>query len=252
MKYHCQTCDQWFDSLPKFRQHCKIHPHICKYCKEEFENGSKLGAHMSHCKMSPNYEENKRKIKQNHIKGYHHTQQTKQHMSELKKQFLTQHPQQHPWRSNTKFISKPCEDLKQFLKNNGINFYPEYSNSKQFNGHFYSIDIAFPNQKIAIEVNGFQHYNDDGTLKFNYAARHELLESLGWEVIEVPCTETYSKQFRDSLLKLIKQKIDFKYDYTSLIEDKKRKKLQQHICPICGGEKKDKYSKICSKCSHNK
>ena len=31
----------------------------CKYCGKEFDNPQKLGGHVTHCKMNPNYEKNK-------------------------------------------------------------------------------------------------------------------------------------------------------------------------------------------------
>ena len=31
----------------------------CKYCGKEFDNPQKLGGHVTHCKMNPNYDKNK-------------------------------------------------------------------------------------------------------------------------------------------------------------------------------------------------
>lgn len=252
MKYYCQTCNQQFDSFSKFRKHNETHPHICKYCREEFETGRKLGNHVANCKFNPNYEQNlkrkKQKLKQ--IKtGSHHTQQAKQLMSKRRQQYLKLHPQDNYWKKNNKTISKPCEDLKQFLTNNNINFYPQYSNPQQFKNHHYRIDIAFPNQKIAIEVNGTMHYQKTGKLKSKYQLRHNIIQNAGWKILEIPFKETYSTIFRESLLKLINQNIQFTYDYRQQIIQFYKQKEQQHICPICGGQKKDVYSKCCVKCN---
>ncbi len=38
---------------------------ICKYCGKEFESSAKLGGHVTHCKLNPNYNENLEKCKNN-------------------------------------------------------------------------------------------------------------------------------------------------------------------------------------------
>ena len=48
-----------------------------------------------------------------------------------------------------------------------------------------NIDIAFPDIKLGIEINGNQHYNSDGTLKDYYQERHNLIEEAGWKLLEV-------------------------------------------------------------------
>lgn len=248
-QWYCQTCNEYFNSLNELRKHKSIHPQKCKYCGQIFDSGHELGSHISNCKLNPNYQNIRLKRRESGLISHKHTQQQKRHMSKIRKQYLRLHPQKHPWRRADKFKSKPCQDLKQFLTDNNIHFYPQYSNPQQFSGRFYAIDIAFPNQKIAIQVNGFQHYKKDGSLTDYHQQKHNIIQQAGWKILEVPCIKTYSIQFRQSLLKLINQNIEFTYDYTSMIQERKRKKLQQHICPICGGEKKSKYSKCCVKCS---
>lgn len=181
------------------------------------------------------------------MKNFKHSQQTKKRISQKRKQYIKQHPESFAWRRADKFKSKPCEDLKQFLIDNNIHFYPQYQNYQLFN-HRFAIDIAFPNQKIAIEVNGTQHYNRDGTLTPYFQQRHDILQKAGWRVQQIPYNKTYNQEVRQSLLKLIKDNVDFTYDYSQQIKQFLRQKQLQHICPICGGEKKDKRSKTCKKC----
>ena len=76
--------------------------------------------------------------------------------------YLKENPDKHPWKKNDKFKSKPCEKFKKMLIDNDIYFIDEYQPSDD---RFYSIDVAFPNKKFGIEINGNQHYNNDGTLK---------------------------------------------------------------------------------------
>lgn len=251
-QWYCDICNQYFKTSRDLAAHKKVHPHKCKYCGQEFENGHKLGNHIPRCKLNPNYQKNIETNK-NSIKNrvFHHSERTKKKISQHRKQYLKQHPESFVWRRADKFKSKPCEDLKQFLKDNNINFYPQYSNPQQFNRNF-AIDIAFPNQKIAIEVNGTQHYQRSGNLTDYHKERHDILQKLGWKVYQIPYTKVYNKEVRQNLLKLIKDNIDFTYDYSEQIKQFNQKKLQQHICPICGGQKKDKYAKSCDKCNRER
>lgn len=106
--------------------------------------------------------------------GRHHDEETKNKISESRKKFLKENPDKHPWKNNSKFKSKPCEVLKAKLKENYIEFVSEYTDKVWI--HSYAIDIAFPNKKIGIEINGNQHYNKDMSLKPYYKKRQKYLE----------------------------------------------------------------------------
>jgi len=84
-----------------------------------------------------------------------------------------------------KFISPPCEKAKEFLRSKNIQFVEEYQ-PLLHKDRFYSIDIAFPERKIGIEINGNQHYERDGTLTSYYQTRHNLIEAEGWTLYELP------------------------------------------------------------------
>lgn len=116
-------------------------------------------------------------------KKYSHSPESRKKMSEMRREYLKSNPDKHPWRNHTKFRSEPCEKVKDWLKSKGIDFIPEYRiEASKYN---YSLDIAFPDKLIAIEINGNQHYNRDGTLKEYYQKRHEYIESLGWTLYEL-------------------------------------------------------------------
>ena len=38
--------------------------HICKYCNKEFETYQKLGGHIIHCKLNPNYEQSLKQLEE--------------------------------------------------------------------------------------------------------------------------------------------------------------------------------------------
>lgn len=83
----------------------------------------------------------------------------------------------------------PCENVKKYLIDNNIQFIEEY---RPLVERFFSIDIAFPNLKIRIEINGNQHYNKDGTLKEYYQNRHDLIEDAGWKLFEIHYTRCFN------------------------------------------------------------
>lgn len=118
----------------------------------------------------------------------------KKHLSEKRKQWLKDHPNEHVWKRNTKFISKPCENFKKYLLSKGIKFVEEYTPFDDVN---YSLDIAWPDEKIGIEINGNQHYNLDGSLGNYYSKRHKLFENRGWKIIEIHYTKCYNIKIND-------------------------------------------------------
>ena len=185
----------------------------CKFCGKEISNKGCLVLHENNCIKNPNHipsktqqkiiDRNNRRGENEKIKiiGHPHTNETKKILSEKRKQWLLDHKDQHVWRRDSKFLSKPCEHLKSYLKEKGINFVEEY---EPFDDVNYCVDIAWPDEKIAIEVNGNQHYNRDGSLSKYYQKRHNLFESRGWKVFEIHYTKCYNININDfeDILKL--------------------------------------------------
>lgn len=165
--------------------------------------------------------DNKEKfIKSNRNK--HHTEETKRKLSEIRKKWLSEHKDHHPWKDKDHFKSKPCENLKLYLHSKGINFVEEY---EPFDDYNYSLDIAWPDEMLAIEVNGNQHYNSDGTLKPYYQKRHDIFESRGWTIFEIHYSKCYNinvKDFEDILNLSIYDK-----DYVGKYLSKRDKKLKE-------------------------
>lgn len=125
-----------------------------------------------------------------------HTDEQKKKLQDIRKEFLKLNPDKHVWKRSNKFKSVPCENVKSFLIKRDISFIEEYSPSEE---KHYSIDVAFPNLKIGVEINGNQHYNKDGTLEKYYRERHDYLVALGWRLIEVH----YSRCFSDESIEKI-------------------------------------------------
>lgn len=168
------------------------------------------------------------------IKRHKHSEETKRKLSEIRIKYLKNNPNKHFWKTKEKYKSKPCEYLKDFLRNNKISFVEEYSSF----GRNYSIDIAFPNEKIGLEINGNQHYNKDGSLRKYYKEREEYLVNIGWTLKQIHYSLVYNDEYRKKLLQFIHDKVDF--DYSFYIKERM-------TCKICGKEIKDG-QKICNSC----
>ena len=112
-------------------------------------------------------------------------------MRQKRKKYLKDNPDKHPWKYHDKFKSEPCEFFKKRLRDAGYHFVEEFM--PLYPERNFSIDIAFPDKKIGVEINGEQHYNRDGTLKDYYRKRNRLLKNNGWAIIELHYKEVYKE-----------------------------------------------------------
>jgi hypothetical protein len=148
-----------------------------------------------------------------------------------KRKWITEHPENYYYNKIGHKKSAPCEKLKELLTEKGISFIEEW---KPLSNRGFSIDIAFPDIKLGIEVNGSQHYDSNGSLKPYYQERHDLIELAGWKLIEMHYSTCY-------ILKDIESIISFRVqpDYSEyfLIQSNrlKEKELRRPLVP---GQKK--------------
>lgn len=114
----------------------------------------------------------------------------------------------------------------------------------------FRIDIALPEYKIGIEINGNQHYKkiDDLLLDDYYEERHKLVENCGWKLIELYYKTVYNHDIKDIILSILNNK---SYEYN--LETKKyiisciNKKI---YCKKCNNE--IIYGHKCKICQKNK
>lgn len=260
-----------FNSTAKYRQDIELYEEIresaegylqckCYYCKMWFTptirniinrlksmNYENLGEGRLYCsedckKYCPEYGQilyfkNQIKIKpkkeKKEKKPFKHTEETKKLLSEKRKLYLKNNPDKHPWKNNDKFISMPCERIKEFLKDNNINFVEEYSPLKD---RFFSIDIAFPDIKMGIEVNGNQHYKKNGELKSYYRDRHNLIEHDGWKLLEIHYSIYNNDEELQKLLDFIGKREQPDYSYY-IKEQKEKEEQKKKNMPLKRGEK---------------
>jgi len=151
--------------------------------------------------------------------------EAKNNISIGRSKYLKENPDKHPWKKNSKFKSVPCEEFKKLLNENKILFIEEYQPSDD---RFYSIDIAFPNKKIGIEINGNQHYNKDGTLKEYYLNRNKYLNEIGWKIIDIHYSLIYNSTLVNDFISTIQNNslspIEFQQYSEKYFNRKKEKK----------------------------
>jgi hypothetical protein len=167
-------------------------------------------------------------IKRNHPRNKL-SDQVKEQISIKRKQWLKDNPDKHPWRNKDKFKSKPCEKVKEFLSSKDIQFIEEFI--PEIEGRSFSIDIAMPDKMIALEINGNQHYEKDGSLKPYYQERHDLLESNDWDVYEIHYSACFKlDKLEEFFYKLDSSEKKVEFDYFTYTP---RTKTTYHCCD-CG------------------
>ena len=189
-------------------------------------------------------------------KSHTHSEETKKIISEKRKKYLRENPDKHPWKRRDKFISPPCENIKKILKNENINYEEEVSVSTE---RFFSIDILLPEKNLIIEINGNQHYGNNGSLKDYYQERHDFLIKLGFSVLEIPSKFAFNKKYildliknhsdDDKIIKFWKKEKSEKKEKRQKIFKFKRLKLKEKKKYYCScGKEKTKTSKQCIDC----
>ena len=248
MEYKCSKCNMLFKNngaCIRHQNNCKLGNHII----EEYNSGISFRDLI--IKYPSNFGTIKRFLEDNnvHIRNEkevkdimykitprsRHSEETKLKLSENKKQFFKENPDKHPWKKDTKFKSVPCENFKKVLDELDIKYLPEYTPSDE---RAFSIDISLPQYKIAIEVNGNQHYNKDGTLKQYYQERHDFISNLGYEIYELHYSLFFDKEKMVSLINsIIANKPLFDFDYNNYLYEKlnKPKSISKKKCK-CGAE----------------
>ena len=198
-------------------------------------------------------EENKGLIKLKKVK-YIATKETREKISKGVKNYLNTNKDNHVWKKNSKFKSKPCELFKENLKKNNINFVEEYT---PLVDRAFSVDVAFPDKKIGIEINGNQHYDSFGNLKPYYQNRHNLIIADGWVLYEYHFSIVFNSELIKKIIHELKNNFNLSLiDYTFFIkkintEKIKFRKLKSYnkshdICEC--GNKKLCVSKKCIEC----
>ncbi len=210
--------------------------YICQYCGKEIGNKGCLILHEKYCLVNPNrvisktqaYKEDKDSRRDENGKIKRKTKYlSEEHKEKLRKAY-------YKWTSENreKFLkyssgqSEPCEFFKELLRKNNINFIEEYIPYWKERG--YRLDIAFPDEKIGIEINGTQHYDKNGNLNKGTLDKQLFFEQHGWQIIQIYYKDVYKENPKclEDILKLpIRDKHYIKEDFDIKTQHRKEKEI---------------------------
>lgn len=158
-----------------------------------------------------------------HPESYKRTEETKKKLREARYRFLKEHPEESAWRKRNE-PSYPEKCFISFLKerNYDTKFYIE----REYPVFPYYIDFAFVNEKVAVEIDGSQHLEEDR--KEKDIKKDKVLLLNGWKVLRI--TENVVKTDWGLIEKKLNEllAVEFiKYERVGLLVHKKQNKPQK-------------------------
>jgi very-short-patch-repair endonuclease len=194
--YHCEKCDKSFEKRKAYIGHCSSHNRgdsykvgrkkrvsevkslNCHYCGVTFANAKSLGGHLGGCKLNPNYEDRRKKLS-DIAKNRIVSEDTKDKISKSRKLYLDANPGNIPYLLNHSSKESYPEKLfrEKLEKENILGWTQEYPILR------YSLDFAFVDLKLDIEIDGGTH-NSESVIKKDFE-RDRRLRELGWNIIRI-------------------------------------------------------------------
>jgi len=172
-----------------------------------------------------------------------HTDETKEKLSKIRKEYLRKNPNKVPYLLNhSSKGSYPEKYFTEVFKREGLDVV------KKFRVSLYELDFSIPHKKIDIEIDGNQHYDDIKIVESDIR-RNEFLETEGWDVIRINWSNYQKLNYKEKNMFIN----DLKSYVNNLSEIKptittKPSMRGKNLCE-CGGLKTKK-SKLCKICRH--
>jgi very-short-patch-repair endonuclease len=131
-----------------------------------------------------------------------HTEETKQKLSKIRKEYLQEHPEKVPYRLNhySKGPSYPELYFRELFQKEQLDLEPEVPYT------IYQLDFANKEKKVDIEIDGDQHYLDKRIVESD-KRRNDLLEKDGWIVFRIKWSDyqKLSYEEKEKILNTIKK-----------------------------------------------
>lgn len=208
-----------------------------KISENNINNAKKLGLFISRTKS----ESNKIFMKMFPQK---HSEETKKKISESRIKYLKEHPEKVPYLLNhySKGESYPEKYFDEIFRN-------KFEYKRFLPVSYYHIDFAVVDKKIAIEIDGDQHYLDKKIVESDKRKNKYLIDD-GWDIIRIKWSD-YQKMIRIEKEEYIKKLIDY---ILNLINVKPEIIIKEKIfyCKTCGKNKIFDKGTDCVKCAHLK
>lgn len=169
-----------------------------------------------------------------------HTQETKDKISKIRKEYLKNNPDKVPYKLNHSHKeSYPEKYFTDVFDNNNIKYIKEYYT----NGYYIDFVVG---DKVGIEIDGEQHYLDERIVKHDLI-RYDKLNTENWKIIRIRWSE-YQKMSYDMKKNYITDLIKFIDDNEILpiMYKTSNKPKHKNLC-ICN-EYKDHNAKLCIIC----
>ena len=242
--------------LENARKHInKEHEHqhlFCQYCGKEIGNKGCLVLHENRCLSNPNYIPTEKQLQKQQYKNQKQYNkdngiiQKRKPLSEAHKQKIREGLQHWKETHKEEFLaysrsqSKCCENFKKYLRQNNIDFIEEYIPYP--NERLYRLDISFPDEKIGIEINGSQHYDNEGNLNQATLDKQKFFEDKGWKIIQIYYKWCYGILNKNKEINSIFDLQIHNKDYVKEIYTRKYQKeqLKNHIQIIKDKQKQEK------------
>jgi len=202
--YHCNICNKDFSNIKSYAGHMSSHnrndnykigrkkkienkkeTHICIYCGKSFNSGISLGGHTGSCLKNPNIDKKILKLR-NSATGKRFSQET---INQISKSMILAHKEGRAWNigksrwNNEK--SWPEKFFERFLKQNNISYTCEYPIG------IYSIDFVILGEKMAIEIDGKQHFEDIKQMERD-KNKNILLKTQNWKILRIKWTRLFN------------------------------------------------------------
>lgn len=200
-----------------------INEEIKKAINKDYENGLSLGeickkynmsskSYIAKYVLSGRTRSLSESIKMAHKKygeSFKHTEETKKKMREKRLAWMKANPEKTAWR--LKNMSYPEKCFQKMIEDSGLD--KKYLIYREYSVFPYFIDFAFINEKVAVEIDGSQHLEEDRKKRDN--EKDTLLISKGWRILRIAAIEAinYNTKVIENLIKLLD---DSKIKYTKV------------------------------------
>ena len=112
---------------------------------------------------------------------FKHSEESKQKIREIRLKYMKEHPEETAWRKRN-LPSYPEQCFIKFLNEKGYD--KKFLIEREKSIFPYYIDFAFVDIKLAIEIDGSQHFLDEER-KQRDLHKNEVLQNNGWKVLRI-------------------------------------------------------------------